>query len=99
MAEATPEHPDWTEERLRYQVLRYVYDHTGGDCTSSVEASGIGAGVGLRYEDLFRTLYYLESHQFVFALHGTNYCITPKGIRYIERGAGRRQTIRAGTHF
>lgn len=93
-----PAQPAWTEEQLRYRVLHWVYERAGGTCTHTVTGEEIGAGLELRYEDLFRVVYFLESHHYLFRMDtGFRVCVTPKGIRYIEQAAGRRRSLRLHT--
>jgi hypothetical protein len=88
--------PEWSEERLRYRILRTIYDRTGADCVTSMTATEIGTYLSVGYEDLFRVIHFLAEHQFLFPIaEGPRVCITPKGIRYIEKAAGRRMTLRA----
>jgi hypothetical protein len=88
--------PIWSEEQLRYRVLRWVYERAGGTCTTCVTGEEIGSSLGLCYEDLFRVVYFLESRHFLFRMDaGFRLCVTPKGIRYIERVAGRRRSLRS----
>ena len=91
--EASP--PAWNEEQLRYRVLGAAHRHTGGDCTRSVVGAALGADLDVPYEELHRVLSCLEEHGYLFHIGpGPRLCITPKGIRYIERAAGRRRSLR-----
>jgi hypothetical protein len=91
--EATPR--EWREERLRYRILRAVYDRAGGDCIRGVTTPEVGAGVALPPERIEGDLRLLAEYGFLFNVEGDwRYCITPKGIRYIERTAGRRLSVR-----
>lgn len=90
-----PEYPEWLDEQLCYRVLRAVYQRTGGDCTASTTGSVLQSDLPVDAGDVFRILALLEEHHYLFRVGpGPELCITPKGIRYIERGAGRRQTLR-----
>jgi hypothetical protein len=87
--------PEWTEQQLRYQVLRAVYDRSGGRCEKPASGSAIGADLNLRYEDLFRVVGYLERAGYLVKPEaGPTVCITPKGQTYIAAEAGRRRSIR-----
>jgi hypothetical protein len=93
LAENVP--PDWSEERLRYRILRAIYDRTGADCVRTMTATEIGAYLSIGYEDLYRVIHWLAEHEYLFPVgEGPRVCVTPKGIRYIEKAAGRRMTIR-----
>ena len=86
---------EWDEERLRYEVLSTVYELSGAVCQRAVTGSQIGAALGLRYEDLFRAIQYLEQYGFLkYMDSGARMCITPKGLRYVEELAGRRRSLR-----
>lgn len=90
-----PENPEWLEERLCYGVLRAVYERTGGGCTATTTGAALQSDLSVDAEDLFRIVRLLEEHQYLFLVGpGPELCITPKGIRYIERAAGRRQSLR-----
>lgn len=94
MGERT-EHPEWRVERLSYQALRAVYRRTGGNCTVSTTGATLRSDLSIPAEDLFNILGLLEEHGYLFRVGpGPELCITPKGIRYIERAAGRRQSLR-----
>jgi hypothetical protein len=87
---------EWDEEQLRYRVLHEIYRRAGHDCARTVTGTEIGAALDLRYEDLFRAIYFLSSHEYVQSQEaGPRVCITRSGIEYIETGAGRRRTVRA----
>jgi hypothetical protein len=91
------ENPKWREERLCYQVLRAVYERAGGDCTATTTGAVLQSDLPIDADDLFRILRLLEEHRYLFRVGpGPELCITPKGIRYIEWAAGRRQTLRIG---
>jgi predicted transcriptional regulator len=86
---------EWSEERLRYTVLRSIYERVGADCAATTTATQIGAELSIGYEELFRTISALVQHGYLFEVaEGPRVCITPRGIRYIEKAAGRRMTIR-----
>jgi hypothetical protein len=86
---------EWGEERLRYSILETVYHRAGGSCEQVVTGAEIGATLGLRYEDLFRVIHFLEHHGYLTYLgSGPRVCITDKGLRYIEEFAARRRSVR-----
>lgn len=89
----------WSEEQLRYRILRTVYERSGGRCEGIVTGSEIGMLLDLRYEDLFRVIHFLEHHRYIEYLGiGPRVCITEKGIRYIETVALRRRSVRDEDH-
>jgi|GEM_PF-1757522 len=88
---------EWSEERLRYKILRAVYEHVGSDTRKSTTATEVGTDLAMGYEELFRTFSFLVNHHFLHCVgEGPRVCITPEGIRYIEEAAGRRMTVRVG---
>ncbi len=87
---------EWSEEQLRYRVLRAVYDKGGARCERTVTGTTIGADLDLRYEDLFRVIHFLEFNGFLDYLGaGPRVCITPKGVHYVAEAAGRRKSLRS----
>lgn len=89
--------PEWGEEQLRYRILCAVYERVDGRCEQPVTGTAIGAALNLHYEDLFRVVRDLERKGYLLDLGaGAHLCITSKGMRYIEEGAGRRRSIRHG---
>lgn len=85
---------EWSEERLRYRVLRTIFDRAGADCTQQITLTEVGTELGIGYEELFRAATVLQEHDYIFHVEGGTVCITPKGIRYISSAAGRRMTVR-----
>jgi hypothetical protein len=86
---------EWSEERLRYRILRAVYEQSGSDPARSTTATEIGTLLSMGYEELFRTFSFLVDHDYLLPVgEGPRVCITPEGIRYIEEAAGRRMTVR-----
>jgi hypothetical protein len=87
--------PIWQEERLRYEVLRFVYDHAGASCMHEVTGSQIGAALQLNYEELYRIVHFLENRGYLRYLGaGPRVCLSDDGIRYLEELAVRRRTVR-----
>ena len=92
-----PEVPrEWTEEQLRYRVLATVYAQAGARCEHEVSGTTIGTELGLRYEDLYRLLHFLEYNGYLdYRDSGPLVCITRKGIEYISDVARCRRSIRS----
>lgn len=87
--------PEWSEERLRYNVLSTIYERTGASCETTITGTEVGALLQLKYEDLFRVIHFLEFNGYLKYLDsGPRVCITFKGLRYIEELAGRRRSLR-----
>ena len=42
---------EWRDERLRYQVLRYIYDRLGPDCVAILTGPEISCALALTEED------------------------------------------------
>lgn len=84
-----------TRERKRYEVLQRIYQRAEGDCALEMHAREVGTEMGLTPEETFQIVHFLESRGFLAYLGaGPRICITEKGVRYIEREAGRRRSIR-----
>ena len=91
------ERPEWREERFRYRVLRLVYEHAAG--SPALIVSGVRIEEELRpgEDELPRAIRFLEEEGFLISAgeREPRLCITGGGIEYIEKGAGRRRSIRA----
>lgn len=84
-------------ERLRYRILRGVYERGWAAAEQPVRALEVGLALGLSREELFRTVLDLTHRSFLtFCSAGPQVRITEKGVAYLERGARRRQSIREG---
>ena len=91
------ERPQWREERFRYRVLRLVYEHAAGSPALIVSGVRIEQELRLSGEELSRAISFLEHEGYLISAgdRERRLCITGGGIDYIERGAGRRRSIRA----
>lgn len=84
-------------ERLRFRILKGVYEHGWKGGENPVRALDIGLAMGLSREELFRTVVDLTQRSYLsFCSAGPQVCITDKGVAYVEGGAGRRRSIRDG---
>ena len=85
----------WFEERLRYQTLRYIFDTAGPNCDQIITGPQIGVGLGLRSDEIFRVVDWLDRHGY---LHGfgsrPDLCLTPKAIAFFEAASERRKSLR-----
>ena len=96
MSSTHPEPFDWREERLRYQVLRFIFDTVGSDCELVVTASQIGTALALGFDDVLRIEMWLDAHGYVHHLGGGGrVCLTARGIAYLEGEGGRRRSLRS----
>ena len=85
---------DWREERLRYQVLRFIYDTVGAECEGTVGGAQIGSALALGFEEVFRIATWLDDHGYVHHLGGgARVCLTPKGVGYVVT-EGQRRSLR-----
>lgn len=96
--EATPsldqDQPKWREERLRYDVLRRIHEHSAADA-AAVHAIQIQSECTIPFEQLCRVIVFLADHGYVDYLGaGPSVFITSKGIEYLE-SARRRRSVRA----
>ena len=91
------ERPEWLEERFRYRVLRLVYEHAAGSPALIVSGVKIEEELHPSEEELSRAIHFLEEEGYLITAgeRERRLCITGGGIEYIERGAGRRRSIRA----
>lgn len=95
--EVTPTVPtDWRDERLRYQVLRFVYDRVGPDCLAVLTAPEIGGALALTDDDVLRVVSWLTDHGYVRHFGARpSVCLTERGIEYLESDARRRHSLRS----
>jgi hypothetical protein len=100
------EPPEWQMQRDLFDLLAAVHELSGGDCTRAVSLWEVGATPGdlrsavRRFEELFRLVKLLEEEKFLLRMSPTPLvCITPKGIHYVEHGAGRRRSLRLSHIF
>ena len=89
--------PDWREERFRYRVLRLVYEHAAASPALIVAGRKLQEELQPNDDELFRAIDFLEGEGYLISAgeQVRRLCITGGGIEYIERGAGRRRSIRA----
>ena len=96
MQSRDPEPPEWQQERFRYRVLRSIYDFAGASAARIVSDVEMTSALDADAEELFEALDYLDQDGYLICAGGRRrICITPVGIEYIERLAGRRRSIRA----
>ena len=91
------ERPDWREERFRYRVLRLVYEHAAASPALIVAGWKLQEELRPTEGELTRAIDFLEEEGYVISAgeQARRLCITGGGIEYIEKGAGRRRSIRA----
>lgn len=83
------------DERLRFEVLRMLYDATGGDPECEKNAWGFALELGIWHAELFRVIDWLSHHGYVrYCGPGPTVCITPDGIVYLRTERHRRRSIR-----
>jgi hypothetical protein len=82
-------------ERIRFDILRNVYERCWAEGDTPVRALDVGLAMGLSREEIFRTVLDLTQRSYLsFCAAGPQVCITEKGIAYLQKGAGRRHSIR-----
>ena len=95
----------WHEERRLFRILEWFHARSSGRCTGAVSLWEMDPPDGLNgledllthYITLFREVNRLERRGFLLRMwESPLFCITPKGIHYIERRAGRRRSLRLG---
>lgn len=86
---------DWREERLRYQVLRFIYDRVAGDCDTSLSGGEVQGALALAADDVQRVVGWLETRKYVRTSGSRpSICLTAQAIEYLENAARRRQSLR-----
>ena len=86
---------EWRDERLRYQVLRYIYDRLGPDCVAILTGPEISCALALTEEDVLRVVSWLTDRRYVRHFGARpSICLTEQGIDYLESSARRRQSLR-----
>jgi hypothetical protein len=88
--------PEWREERFRYRVLRLVYEHAAASPALIVSGWKIEEELRPSDHELSRAIDFLEEEGYLISAgeDARRLCITGGGIEYIEKGAGRRRSIR-----
>lgn len=82
-------------ERRRFEVLRGVYERSTSVGANPVRALDIGLAIGLSREEVFRTVLDLTQGRYLsFCAAGPQVSITERGIAYLQRGAGKRRSVR-----
>lgn len=82
-------------ERVRFDILRGVYERSWTEGAPPVRALDIGLAMGLSREEIFRTVLDLTQRSYLsFCSAGPQVSITEKGAAYLENIAGRRRSIR-----
>jgi hypothetical protein len=82
-------------ERIRFDILRNVYERSWSEGDTPVRALDVGLAMGLSREEIFRTVLDLTQRSYLsFCAAGPQVCITDKGIAYLQKGAGRRHSVR-----
>jgi len=85
----------WREERVRFEVLAAVYEACGGRKGCALAASQLTERLGIRREQLFRALEFLDRNEYL-TYHGAGpmVSIAQRGIDHIEHRSERRRSIR-----
>jgi CTP-dependent riboflavin kinase len=87
--------PQWNEERLRYQVLRFVHDQVAHDCNAALTSTQIGRALAIGESELLRIISWLNEHGYVRQIGiRPSVCMTERGIEYLENLANRRKSLR-----
>ena len=87
--------PEWHEERLRYQVIRFVRDRVGYDCETSLTSTQVKEALALSEDEVGRTVGWLHEHGYLRLVGARpSVCITPQAIQYLDIVAARRQSLR-----
>lgn len=96
--EAPPRQRDLKQEereRLRFDILKNVYERHWSQGETPVRTLDIGLAMGLSREELLETVQELTQRSYLsFSSPGPQVSITEKGVAYMEGGAGQRRSIR-----
>lgn len=96
MTRTAPDTGDWHEERLRYQVLRFIFDRVGSRCDVVLTGPQIGGALALGPADVLRIVAWLDEHGYVHHFGDRpSVCLTPQGVAYLESSARRRRSLRS----
>lgn len=81
-------------ERVRYQVLEWLYQQVGGNCAEVVSAIGLSEHLDVTREEVFAATEYLARRQYIdYIGAGPRVCITDMGVQCLE-STERRRSIR-----
>jgi hypothetical protein len=85
----------WYEERLRYQVLRFIFDRAGPRCDVVVAPPQIGLALTLRSEEIIRVLDWLDRHGYLHCFGSRpDICLSPKAITFFEEKPERGKSLK-----
>lgn len=84
-----------SEERLRFEILRGVYEIAGGDASREVHASRFAPALHVPLERVFAVVEFLSREGYLaYRGAGPRVALTQRGIDYLQGDSGRRGTLR-----
>ena len=84
-----------SEERLRFEVLRGVYEVAEGDASMEVNASRFADVLSIPLEQVFAIVEFLSREGYLaYRGAGPRVSVTARGIDYVADDSGRRGTLR-----
>jgi hypothetical protein len=84
-------------ERMRFEVLSMLYEASDRCVDFPIDIGGFIRRLGVWEDQLYTTLEFLHERGYIryeSAPWRVNVCLTVKGVDYMERDRGKRQTIR-----
>lgn len=83
------------EERMRFEVLRMLYDAVGGVAGMEVSCAACARRLGVWEPEILRVIDFLKRRGFLdYAAPGPVVRLTQAAVDYIEVEAGERRSIR-----
>lgn len=89
--------PQYAQERLRYQILEYVYLQAGDDCERRVGLEQLAEEAQLSPIKTAQAVQYLVERGFLddSPPGPLRVCLTAEGLAYIRKDAGMRRSVRS----
>lgn len=85
----------YSEERLRFEILRGVYENAHGDPAVEVNASRFAGALAVPLEQVFAVVEFLSREGYLaYRGAGPRVALTRRGIDYLQDDSGRRGTLR-----
>jgi hypothetical protein len=84
-----------SDERLRFKILRAVYEAASYDAAAEVNASRFAPALSVPLERVFAVVEFLSREGYLaYRGAGPRVSLTQRGIDYVEAESGRRGTLR-----
>lgn len=84
-----------SDERLRFAILRAVYEAVSFDSADEINASRFATALSVPLERVFAVVEFLSREGYLaYRGAGPRVSLTQRGIDYVEAESGRRGTLR-----